>query len=48
MKQQYEKTVLTITRFAEEDVIITSADRNNAYQNLDQLNDTGERIAPNR
>ena len=47
MKQQYEKTVLTITRFSDEDVITTS-DRNNAYRELSQLNDNGERMAPNR
>lgn len=42
MKQKYEKTVLTITRFSEEDIITTS-DRNNAYRRLSELNDESGR-----
>lgn len=38
MKQKYEKSILTITRFSDEDVITTSEDRNNAYRTLEQLN----------
>lgn len=49
MKQPYEKSVLTITCFSEEDVITTSTlDRNNAYRELSQLDDSGDRLAPNR
>lgn len=48
MKQPYEKTKLTITRFLDEDVITTSADINNAYQSLSDLNDEGSPVAPNR
>lgn len=48
MKQSYENTVLTITRFLDEDVITTSTDTNNAYQSLSDLNDSDERVVPNR
>ena len=42
MKQEYKRTVLTITEFDEEDVITTSSpDRNNAYMSLKSLNDLG-------
>lgn len=42
MKQEYNRTVLTITEFDEEDVITTSAvDRNNAYHSLSDLDDIG-------
>lgn len=39
MKQQYERTVLNVTRFGDSDVITTSyeADRNNAYQGFTDL-----------
>ena len=38
MKQDYERTRLTITPFDEEDVITTSVfDRNNAYQDMSEL-----------
>ena len=49
MKGKYEKSILTITLFSDEDVITTS-DRNNAYRELDDLSDSGERtpVAPNR
>lgn len=49
MKQKYEKTILTITFFAEDDVITTSEyDRHNAYRRLSDLNDSGDRLVPNR
>lgn len=49
MKQQYERSVLSVTRFADEDVIVTSEyGRNNAYRGLSELNDDGSRVAPNR
>ena len=50
MKQQYEKTVLNVTRFDDSDVITTSyvVDRNNAYRSLSELNDDGDRMVPNR
>ena len=42
MKQEYNRTVLTITEFDEEDVITTSSpDRNNAYHSLSDLDDIG-------
>ena len=44
MKDKYEKTILTITRFSDEDVITTSTDRNNAYHDLGALSDQGGRI----
>ena len=37
MKEKYEKSILTITRFSDKDVITTS-DRNNAYRSLSELN----------
>ena len=38
MKQDYERILLTITQFDEEDVITTSMfDRNNAYQDMSEL-----------
>lgn len=46
MKQKYEKSILTITRFSDEDVITTSTDRNNAYKTLSQLNNQDERQVP--
>nr|WP_316621612.1 hypothetical protein [uncultured Ruminococcus sp.] len=45
MKQKYEKSILTITRFSDEDVITTS-DRNNAYKSLSELNAQEERAVP--
>lgn len=48
MKQQYEKTTLTIIYFLDKDVITTSGDTNNAYQNLSDLDNTDERLVPNR
>ena len=40
MKENYEAIVMTVTVFDENDVIVTSeVDRNNAYQNLSDLND---------
>ena len=47
MKGKYEKSILTVTLFSDEDVITTS-DINNAYTELDDLNDSGGRMAPNR
>ena len=42
MKQEYKRTVLTITECDEEDVITTSApDRNNAYRSLNDLDSIG-------
>ena len=40
MKQEYNRTVLTITEFDEEDVITTSdvfTDKNNAYNDIRDL-----------
>ena len=49
MKQEYEKIVLNITVFACEDVITTSSvDRNNAYTELSQLDDTSGRTPGGR
>ena len=49
MKQQYEKSVLQITRFPDDDVITTSyvVDKNNAYRGLEELNKEGTRMLPN-
>lgn len=50
MKQKYEKTLLIITRFTDEDVITTS-DINNAYTDLEELNEqgrSGRRAVPTR
>ncbi len=44
MKEKYEKSVLTVTRFSKEDVITTSEDRNNAYNKLSELSSTSERV----
>lgn len=42
MKQEYNRTVLTITEFDEEDVITTSeVNRNNAYRSFSDLDDIG-------
>ena len=42
MKQEYNRTVLTITEFDEEDVITTSSpDRNNAYFDISALDSNG-------
>ena len=42
MKQEYKRTVLTITEFDEEDVITTSSpDRNNAYRSFSELERIG-------
>lgn len=47
MKLQYEKAVLTITAFAEEDVITTSAvDRHNAYRSMSELDSQPEGGVP--
>ena len=47
MKETYEKTVLTVTLFAEDDVIVTSeVDRNNAYRSLTDLSGEGSRDVP--
>ena len=50
MKQKYEKAVLTVTHFSEDDVIRTSdIDKNNAYNTLSELNEQGSRmLAPTR
>ena len=40
MEEKYERIELKITRFSDEDVIITS-DRNNAYMDLTDLDDQG-------
>ncbi len=45
MQDNYEKLILTITRFSDEDVITTS-DRNNAYRELSELDDSGGRTPP--
>ena len=45
MKQEYEKAILNITPFDEEDVITTSGvDRNNAYNDINDLDESGGRI----
>ncbi len=44
MKQEYNRTVLTITEFDEEDVITTSdvfTDKNNAYNDIRDLDEIG-------
>ena len=42
MKQEYNRTVLTITEFDEEDVITTSeVNRNNAYRSFSELEGIG-------
>ena len=48
MRERYERSVLTITQFSEEDVITTSyvVDRNNAYRGLEDLNKEGTRMLP--
>lgn len=43
MKEKYEKSILIITRFSDEDVITTSEDRNNAYNKLSELSSTSDR-----
>lgn len=40
MKEKYEKSILTITRFSDKDVITTS-DTNNAFKMLSELFDRG-------
>ena len=49
MKEKYEKSILTITRFSDKDVITTS-DTNNAFRMLSELFDTDNRtpLQPNR
>lgn len=47
MKQAYERLVLTVTRFEEDDVIMTSEiDRNNRYVDLSDLNNKSSRDLP--
>jgi hypothetical protein len=48
MKEKYEKSILTITRFSDKDVITTS-DTNNAFRMLSELFGGGGRdTVPNR
>ena len=48
MKPEYERILLTITQFDEEDVITTSIDTNNAYQDISEMldRDKGGRPVP--